>query len=70
MKDYLDMYKIDINLKFLTKDLIISLYEMVNEIDEKEINDFFNNDNLMFRYYLKLTQMIKLNTNLYNTIYL
>ena len=61
----------DINLKFPTKGMIISLYEMVNEIDEKEIYDFFNNDDLIFRYLFKTDSNDKMNTsNLSDTIYL
>lgn len=43
----------DINLKFPTKGMVISLYELVNEENEKEFYDFLNNTDLKFRYLFK-----------------
>lgn len=61
----------DINLKFPTKGMIISLYELVNKIDEKECYDFLSNNDLMFRYLFKIDSNDKVNSsNLSDTIYL
>lgn len=61
----------DINLKVPTKGMIISLYELANEIDEKECADFLNNNNVMFRYLFQSTTNNQVNSsNLSDAIYL
>lgn len=61
----------DINLKVPTKGMIISLYELVNKLDEKECADFLNNNNVLFRYLFQNTSNGQLNSsNLSEVIYL